>query len=184
MSDDAALMRRAQRGDRTAFESVVRAHQGAVYGYLRARVAHPADAEDLTQEVFLRTFRGRKHYDPAQPLRPWLLGFARNTLREYVRLNRRRREVGYTEMCLELEETHCPAAGPLDDAAEQLPVCLESLGRSAREALALRYSRNLRLAQIGEKLHRSEGAIKVLIFRARQALKLCLKGRSSGGPHD
>jgi RNA polymerase sigma-70 factor (ECF subfamily) len=56
----------------------------------------------------------------------------------------------------------------------QLPVCLQSLGQSARQALELHYASRLRLADIGDHLKRSEGAVKLLLFRARQALRRCL----------
>ena len=59
-------------------------------------------------------------------------------------------------------------------AIEHLPVCLEGLGPSAREALNLRYGASMQMSDIGDKLRRSEGAVKLLIFRARQALRSCL----------
>lgn len=181
---ETSLIERLQRGDSAAFEAIVEAHQSVIYGYLRARVVQPADAEDLAQEVFLRFYAGRRNFDAGQPIRPWLLGIARNSLREFVRLHRRRKEVGWTAICLELDENLCKVKregidGPLDDAMQQLPDCLGALGESAREALTLRYNAKMRLAQIGQKLHRSEGAIKLLMFRARQALKNCL-GRAHG----
>jgi RNA polymerase sigma-70 factor (ECF subfamily) len=66
-------------------------------------------------------------------------------------------------------------ATPNDEILARLPQCIEKLGPSARQAIDLRYSCKLRLAQIGERLRRSEGATKVLVFRARQALKQCLE---------
>ncbi len=175
--DEKALIERVQAGDRTAFESLVEAHQGAVYGYFRARVLQPLDAEDMTQETFLRCYVARAQFDTAFMLRPWLMGIARNLLREYIREQRRRKEVGWTELCLEVDEFLDGDDGPFEDELAQLPDCLQSLGNSAREAIGLRYTAKMRLAQIGEKLRRSEGAVKLLMFRARQALKNCLSQR-------
>jgi RNA polymerase sigma-70 factor (ECF subfamily) len=59
----------------------------------------------------------------------------------------------------------------------QLPQCLGGLGQSARRALDLHYASKLRVVQIGEQLKRSEGAVKLLLYRARQALKRCLDGK-------
>lgn len=171
------LVEAAQRGDKPAFAALVDLHQRAVYGFLRARLLEPADAEDLCQEVFLRCYLGREKFERAPAVRPWLFGIARNLLREHVRKIARRREVAWTEMCLELDslvespETHDA------DALTHLPACLETLGKSAREAIDLRYQARLRLADIGERLHRSEGAVKLLVHRARQALKNCLDRR-------
>lgn len=172
--------------DRNEFESVVADHQAVVFGYLRARLAQPTDAEDLTQEVFLRCYQGWQRYDSNSAIRPWLIGIARNLLYEHTRKLKRRREVAWTELCLELEEM-MPGSGDhpaYDDVLTHLPMCLESLGESARQALEMKYSAKLRLAEIGEKLRRSEGAIKILMFRARQALKVCLDGKLKAKTHE
>ncbi len=69
-------------------------------------------------------------------------------------------------MCLELDDLAPGDDSPYDDALRHLPGCLDSLGQSARQAIQLRYASEMRLSQIGEKLHRSEGAIKLLMYRA------------------
>jgi RNA polymerase sigma-70 factor (ECF subfamily) len=169
-----ALIERTRKGDREAFAALVERHQSVVFGYLRARLTQSSDAEDMTQEVFLRFYLARARFDASQMVRPWLLGIARNVLREHARAAKRRKEVAWTEMCLELEDLVSSSRDAGDDALLRLPACLESLGPSAREAILLRYRGNLRLASIGEKLRRSEGAVKLLMYRARQALKNCL----------
>jgi RNA polymerase sigma-70 factor (ECF subfamily) len=160
--------------DRTAFERVVADHQQAIHAFLRARLLQASDADDLAQEVFLRFYVARARFDATQMIRPWLLGIARNLLREHARQIRRQKETAWTELCLELEELLPPMAGWYEEAMDHLPECLESLGESARDALRLHYGQGRRLAEIGDRLRRSEGAIKLLIFRARQALKRCL----------
>lgn len=170
-------MERVRRGDRAAFALIVERHQGAVYGFLRARVVQPSDAEDLVQEVFLRCYQVRKQFDKSQLVRPWLLGIARNVLREYVRRNKRRKEVGWTELCLEMDDLAADDHAQFDEALAHLPACLQALGPSARQAIDMRYAANLRLSEIGRRLHRSEGAIKLLMFRARAALRHCLAGK-------
>ena len=178
---DLSLLNRLLAGERAAFESVIADHQQAIYAYLRARVIQPSDAEDLTQEVFLRFYLARARFDTTQLIRTWLMGIARNLLREHARKHRRQKEVAWTELCLELEElVHGASAGPYQDILGFLPACLSELGQSAREAIQLHYAKNLKLAEIGAKLHRSEGAVKLLIFRARQAVKRCLSHKVYG----
>ncbi len=181
---DRLLIEAAQRGDRPAFEAIVERHQQAVYGYLRCRVLEPADAEDLCQEVFLRSYQGKARFDSTVMLRPWLIAIARNSLREHVRKVHRRKEVGWTELCLDFEGLMDHEDERFDDAMIQLPRCLAALGQSARQAIELRYQARLRLSEIGERLHRSEGAVKLLMFRARQALKRCLDGKATESSHD
>ena len=171
---DKSLMEAAQRGDRVAFAAIIERHQGAVFGYLRSRLLEPADAEDLSQEVFLRCYISPARFDHSAMIRPWLIGIARNLLREHARRRKRRREVAWTELCLELEELVGLHDERYDQIIRLLPDCLASLGQSARQALDFRYQAKLRLVEIGQRLHRSEGAVKLLMFRARQALKHCL----------
>jgi RNA polymerase sigma-70 factor (ECF subfamily) len=164
---------------RRALETLIQDHQGAIYGYLRSRLSQPADAEDLTQEVFLRWYLNRQRFDASQKVRPWLIGIARNVLLEHLKRLRNRKEVAWTELCLQLEQL---IDFPDDDdryveLLPHLPRCLEELGPSARQALTLRYQANLSLVQIAEQLHRSEGAVKLLMFRARQALRQCLQSK-------
>lgn len=178
---DHLLIQYAQRGDRLAFETIIKSHQAAIYGYLRTRLLEPADAEDLTQEVFLRLYLGRARFDTEIMMRPWLIGIARNVLREHVRKARRRKEVCWTELCLELESMITIDDPQFDDVQDHLPACLESLGQSARAALEMRYQTALKLVEIGDRLKRSEGAVKLLMHRARQALKHCLDGKRKTG---
>lgn len=168
------LTERALNGDRAAFEALVEKHQGSVYGYFRTRVLQPLDAEDLTQEVFLRFYMTRARFDSSNLVRPWLLGIARNLLKEHARQMKRRREVAWTELCLELDDMVRPEDGLYEDVLAHLPDCMDELGPSAKDAIMMHYRNNLKLAAIGEKLRRSEGAVKLLMYRARQALKHCL----------
>lgn len=174
VSEDQLLLHRLRKADRDALEAIVRRHQLAVYGYLRARLLQPADAEDLCQEVFLRCYAGKVKFDRTTKLRPWLIGVARNVLREHVRRQARSKEVAWTQLCLELDALAQEQPAGEHAAMEHLPGCLAALGQSAREALDMRYGASLRMADIGQRLRRSEGAVKLLIFRARQALRNCL----------
>jgi RNA polymerase sigma-70 factor (ECF subfamily) len=179
-SDERTLVERAKGGDRAAFEEVVARHQSAVYGYLRSRVFEPADAEDLSQECFLRFYRDLGRFDGAA-IRPWLLGIARNVLRESLRRSRRRREVAWTKLCIESDELAGPAPESrdgFDEALGHLGGCLDSLGPSARQAIDLHYGLKVRLAEIGRRLRRSEGAVKLLMFRARQVLRECIGSKT------
>jgi RNA polymerase sigma-70 factor (ECF subfamily) len=171
---DDQLVYAAQAGDERAFEILVERHQRPVYGYFRARVLVADDAEDLCQEVFMRCFQMPVTFEAPVMVRPWLMGIARNVLREHIRKLTRRREVAWSSLCLDIDESSEPADDLYDDVVGHLPGCIETLGGSARDALDMYYRCRMRLAEIGERLRRSEGAVKLLMYRARQALKQCL----------
>ena len=63
----------------------------------------------------------------------------------------------------------------------KMPGCLQSLGPSARQAIDLYYHDDLCMRDIAKRFKRSEGAVKLLVFRARQAVKRCLDNRLVGG---
>jgi len=156
------------------FSEVYTENYAAVHGYLRARILRSHDTEDLCQEVFLRTFRLLKRYNGSTPIKYWVLGIARNVLREFVRKVRRRKEVAWAELCLDLEET-IETENPYEDILPLLPVCTLQLTEAARDALNLRYMVGLKLQDIAEKMGRSLGAVKVLMHRARQILRRCIQ---------
>jgi RNA polymerase sigma-70 factor (ECF subfamily) len=179
-ADDAGLLAAAQRGDHAAFTAIIERHARLVHGYLRARLTRLADAEDLGQEVFLRVYTAKAvpREGAGVAMRPWLIGIARNVLREHVRGTRRRRETAWTELCLDIEDLAGGGedeVGAFDDVLNKLPRCLEALGPSARQALDLYYGDDLRMQEIATRFKRSEGAVKLLVHRARQAVKRCLE---------
>lgn len=171
---DDALIQAAQGGDRAAFAQIVERHQSVVYGFLRARLLNAHDAEDLTQEAFLRCFTGWDRFDGTASVRPWLLGISRNLLHEYVRKRKRRKESAWTETCLELDAAVPQPEEAYGEYVDHLAGCMEGLGESARSAIEMRYKSDLGVTAIGDKLKRSAGAAKLLMFRARQTLKNCL----------
>lgn len=183
-ADDAALLAAAQRGDHAAFTAIIERHAKLVHGYLRARLTRLADAEDLGQEVFLRVYTAKAvpREGTGLAMRPWLIGIARNVLREHVRAARRRRETAWTALCLDIEDLVGTAendGGAFDEVMGKLPRCLEGLGPSARQAIDLYYHDDLRMQEIATRFKRSEGAVKLLVHRARQAVRRCLE---SGEP--
>jgi len=179
-ADDARLLAAAQRGDHVAFTAIIERHARLVHGYLRARLARLADAEDLGQEVFLRVYTAKAvpREGAGVAMRPWLIGIARNVLREHARSTKRRRETAWTELCLDIEDL--AGSGPrddgtFDDVLGKLSRCLEALGPSARQAIDLYYHDDLRMQEIATRFKRSEGAVKLLVHRARQAVRRCLE---------
>lgn len=180
---ESASQRQARAGgrgrmaiDREAATAVVQAHQRTVFGFLRARLRDAGTAEDLCQEVFLRYLTGRQMpADRPGEQAAWLVGIARNVLREHVRRCVRRKEVSWTALCLDIDSGTADEGTADEDVLARLPACLGGLGQTARSALDMHYGESLRLAEIAGRFGRSEGAVKLLLFRARQAVRRCLE---------
>ncbi len=163
-----------RRGERQAFEEIVREHQFVVHGFVRARVLQAPVAEGLTREVFLRSFAARRSLTAEAKLRPWLLGIARSVLKERARRLLPRRDAVWTDLCLELDDLVRMKDSTLDALLACVPGCLESLGPPVRQVVELYYSGHLCPQEIGSRIRRSESAVKLLLLQARQALLLCI----------
>ncbi|PKB78376.1 MAG: hypothetical protein BZY88_18585 [SAR202 cluster bacterium Io17-Chloro-G9] len=91
--DEEELVRAAQRGQRDAFARLYEIHVERVYRYLLSRLGQPADAEDVTAEVFIRAMKSLRSYKTrGTPLIAWLYRIAHNQAVNYLKKGARRRE--------------------------------------------------------------------------------------------
>src|SRR5215211_7170423 len=112
-ADDAGLVRRCLLGQPEAIRQLVERFQAEVYGLCVRLLHHRHDAEDVTQEVFLRVFRSLHRWDPGRPLKPWVMGIAVNRCRTWMAQRARRPELA--------DYLHETAPGkPEDDSAEMV----------------------------------------------------------------
>jgi RNA polymerase sigma-70 factor (ECF subfamily) len=164
---DADLAARARAGSVDAFGGLVGIHHGAVFGFLLALTRHRQDAEDLTQETFLRAWKKFHHYDPAQPLLPWLLALGRRL--SIAALRRRRPAPAGCE----------PPDAPVPDRSLWLwETARATLPPDSYTALWLHYREELPLKDVATILGKREGAVTVVLPRARKSLAASLR---SGG---
>jgi RNA polymerase sigma-70 factor (ECF subfamily) len=161
-SDDSALARQAQAGSTSAFGTLVHRHHGRVFAFLMAITRQRQDAEDLTQETFLRAWDKLHHYNPELPLLPWLLTLARRQSIAALRRSRPLRPDAMPEPPTE-PQASSQALRLWELAKSQLPP-------AAYSALWLHYREDLPLKQVAAILGKREGAVKVLLHRARKTL--------------
>src|SRR5947207_409730 len=118
-AEDPILVRRCLKGDETAIQALVERYQSDVFGLCVRLLHHRQDAEDVTQEVFLRVFRSLKRWDQARPLKPWIMGITVNRCRTWMAQRVRRPElVDY------LHET--ASSEPSDDGDAQATYLMQS----------------------------------------------------------
>ncbi|MGH7612255.1 MAG: RNA polymerase sigma factor [Candidatus Dormibacteria bacterium] len=143
-----------------------------IYRYVAARVRSQELAEDITSEVFLKAMRAISRYRPSgHPFSSWLYQIAINTITDHYRSRKRGEE--------SLDEgPELAAAGVAvdDEVADRLGVgeiwrAIEALPEQQRAAMTLKYGEDLKLAEIGRILGKSEGAVKLLIFRGTASVR-------------
>jgi RNA polymerase sigma-70 factor (ECF subfamily) len=172
-ADDASLVRRCLREDADAIRQLVSRFQGDVHGLCVRLLHHRQDAEDVTQEVFLRIFRSLEGWDPSRPLKPWIMSIAVNRCRTHLAQRSRRPElVDY------LQDT--VAGQPADDSAElvaEIHVALAGLRLEYRTVFVLFHEQGQPYEDIAAALQRPVGTIKTWLHRARLEILDRLKRR-------
>jgi RNA polymerase sigma-70 factor (ECF subfamily) len=132
-----------------------------------ALTRHRQDAEDLTQDTFLRAWDKFHRFDPEMPLLPWLFTIAR---RLSIAALRRSRKLP--------EDFSFPTSSECDDRVIWLwDVAKRELSHESFSALWLHYNEELPLKEVAGILGKREGAVKVMLHRARISLSQCMKGR-------
>ncbi len=182
MDPDRELVRRCLAGQDSAWEALLNSHTRKIYNLCYRFTGRYEDAEDLTQEIFIKVFQSLSTYDPvAGSFQTWLNRVARNHLVDHYRQTRHDRLNSPLEDQLpKLEQT--PGAG--EDAAarvehrerrEKLQNSLNRLSPDLREAVILRDLQDLDYAEIAQVLGVPEGTVKSRINRGRLELARVLK---------
>lgn len=161
------LLEACRRGDPGAFDDLVRLTHRAVYSLVYRIVGNSDDAADVTQEVYLRAWRGLRRFRGDANLGTWLHRVAANAALTYVKRRARRGEV--------VEPEDVPEVAVSDGAeqradAEALEQALGALPANQRAAVVLKDVYGWSCEEIAQKMGTTEGAIKVRLFRARQRL--------------
>lgn len=177
------LARRAAQGDDGAFEQLVLAHQRQVYNLCLRICCNEADAMDLSQEAFIRAWRGLGQYQFGAEFSTWLYRLTRNVCIDFLRAQKRRQTVP-----LHLNDDEGETELPLPDTAEgpeeravagerrrALAQAMQALSPEHREILTLRVIEDLPYEQIAQILGVRTGTVKSRLARARISLKNILK---------
>jgi RNA polymerase sigma factor (sigma-70 family) len=180
--EEATLLARAKRGDLRAYERIVERHQTIAFRTAWTFTGSRADAEEATQDAFVKAFRALGRFREGAPFRPWLLRIVANEARNRLAASGRRRR-------LELrvaEERRPGGAVPSAEAAlldsERRTELLEALGRLGerhREVIVCRYLLGLSEAETAAALGVRRGTVKSRLSRALARMRVHL-----GSPDD
>ncbi len=176
-AEDCELARRAAQGDQGAFGDLVRRHQAIIFNLAYRLLGEREEAEDVTQEAFLRAWRALLFYDPQRPFAPWLKKIAINLC-----LNRlKRREAWFLEDWKEIPQTITPEMQTLErENQSELWEAVFSLPPRYRVVLELRHFEDMTYADIAQTLHCPPNTVKSMLFRARRMLMARIQKFSRG----
>src|SRR5580704_4126263 len=180
---DVQLMLDVKAGDEASFNLLLQKYRTPLINFLFRMVRDSATAEDLAQEVFLRVYRARKQYSPSAKFTTWLFRIATNLALNSVRDNRHRQMDVSIDAPVEEDETplQLPAREMrIDehmierDRAEFIRQAISSLTEKQRVAVLLHKYEEMDYAEIAKILECSESALKSLLFRAYETLRVQL----------
>jgi RNA polymerase sigma-70 factor (ECF subfamily) len=182
LDEDLVFVRASQAGDLDSFDFLVMKHQPAIAAVLFRFSSQRADLEDLTQETFIRAWRGLPQWQPDRPFIHWLKRIAVNVALEFCRKNRRSplsrlADDGDRRIAGIVIETTVPA----NDDARQI---LSHLPPDQRTLLTLLYLEQMPLGEIAGHLGISLANAKIKAFRARNKLRTILKNHGYSSETD
>ena len=165
---DEELVAISRDGDRQAFAMLVRRHQKRIYAICLALLGNQADAEDATQEVFVRSMERIDTLRNASQFANWIAQIARNRCRDVLRAGGRRRWIPFTE-------DHAPTTPTPTEDYSDLRSALARLPEEHSLPLLLFYYDGKSTRKLAEELGLTEGGACVRLYRARKALRRLLE---------
>jgi RNA polymerase sigma-70 factor (ECF subfamily) len=175
MPSDSEEIRRAQEGDREAFSGLVRRYQRRVYATAYRVVGNHSDADDLSQEAFLRAYRALRSFDGRSDFFTWLYRIVINLALNHLRSVQRRRtsplEDGRLPAGWDQSATDPRRTAEAKDLYRRVGAAIETLPPSLRVTVVLALIEELPHKQVGEILGCSEGTIAWRVNQARKLLR-------------
>lgn len=175
---DVALMALVGAGDHAAFRSLVERHQDAVVGTVAKMLGNATEAEDISQQVFLRLWHHAKNYRPDAKFTTYLFTITRNLVFNESRRRSRRKEVSsdergeFSHLQIKADPDRQPDSELLQaELRKAVDGAIAALPEAQRMAVVLRRYEQMPYEEIAGVLKLSVSAVKSLLFRARGTLR-------------
>lgn len=176
LEDEKNLIKQAKKGEESAFGRLYDHYIGPIYRFVLVKVGSKAEAEDLTHDVFLSAWQNLKGYKhQGHPFSSWLYQIARNRVIDHYRT--RKANVSIEDTDEELFKVVGVVENRLETTLtmEKIRSAMVKLSPDQQDVIMMRFVEDLSNEEIAEALGKSEGAIRLLQFRAIQNLKDTLK---------
>jgi RNA polymerase sigma-70 factor (ECF subfamily) len=174
-SDERQLVERCLAGEQAAVAELVQRFHSPVFGLAYRMLGHRHDAEDVSQESFVRAIRSLRSWDCTRELLPWLLAIVGNRCRTLLAV-RRRRPRG-VEIAEQFPDVHPEPNG--HHLAEEVHLALQKLRPDYRQVFLLFHDEELSYQEIADSLGKPVGTVKTWVHRARRQLVAHLRSRGA-----
>lgn len=188
---DSSAEEEIRKSANSSFEEIVRLHQADVRILVRRHFLSAAEADEVSQEIFVQVYRGLSRFRGDSSLRTWILGIARNQIRVHIRNETRRRRRSESIISPELLESSVTAndVDPFQNgnALEELDAlrdCITRLSDRHRRLVELAYFERQSAEIIAADASLSPGAIRMSLMRIRKQLAACIRLKVTGCNED
>ncbi len=154
--------------NQASFALLVEQHHAKLYSFIYRYTKNRQDAEDLTQDTFVKAFKNFHRYDSKYAFSSWLFTIGRRTVYNHYRAKKSTDALAF-EIVDPSQTPDKRAEG--DDRKRQLWKAAKSLKKDYYEVLILKYIEDLSIKEIAQVLNKTETNVKILLFRARNKLK-------------
>ncbi len=178
-ADDQVLVERAQQGDTRAFDLLVLKYQHKIAKLIMRYVRDPAEALDVSQEAFIKTYRALPKFRGDSAFYTWLYRIAINTAKNHL-VAMKRRPVDFEvdlqdpdayDINARLQDTDTPdRIAQREELRETVEAAIAALPEELREAIVLREIEGLSYEEIARAMDCPVGTVRSRIFRAREAI--------------
>jgi RNA polymerase sigma-70 factor (ECF subfamily) len=172
---DTIDLRALQSGDVQAFRQLVRLYGPTIRAWIGQHVRDPQVIDDLAQETLIAAWDALGDYRGESGVSGWLIGIARNRLRNHYRSTRRRSSAfqRYHEELITLLSGSSPE--PCEEKLSALRKCIEKLPDRSHEIVRARYDGGESIAEVADRFEMEINAVNQLLHRCRKNLRSCVQ---------
>lgn len=188
-SQDSQLISKAKSGDENALEELLGKYKVAVYNLIYRMVKDKQEAEDLTQETFIKTFKSLPSFNEEYAFSTWIFKIATNNCIDFFRKRKLKtysidKPIQYKTS--EIQQDHpdpdlnAEKSMMAQERSKLIKLAIDTLPNKYNEAIVLRHQQEKSYEEIAEILDLPLGTVKARIFRAREMLNKALKDKLLG----
>lgn len=180
---DTELVQRAQKGDKSAFDLLVRKYQHRIAAVVNRFVRNPAECQDVVQDSFIKAYRSLPGFRGESQFYTWMYRIAVNTAKNHLASQKRRpgadvelEDAEFIEGGIYVQNNDTPEHELLrEELAQVVSKALAQLPEEIRQAITLREMEGLSYEEIAEVMNSPVGTVRSRIFRAREAIDARLR---------
>ena len=181
MLNEENLVQKAIKGDESAFSLLYDEYFNKVYRYVVTQVGNQTEAEDLTQEVFIKALHAIGSYkQKGAPFASWLFRIARNNIIDFWRKQKGKKTTSIDEAASLASEDDPVDMTERRSEAALLADALKLIPQAQKEVVSLRFVSGLSIAEVAQVLGKKEGTVKALQFNGMVSMRKILSEMGNG----